>query len=212
MRVISVNIARPSLVARNGRTYSTAINRRAVSGPVELTRDGLAGDRVADDRHHGGPDQAVCCYPHEHYPYWQERLSRPLEPPAFGENLTTEGLLEAQVCIGDVLGTGSARVQVTQPRQPCWKLANKHAAPQLPAWINALGYTGFYLRVLEPGIVRAGDELTPIERPCPNLTVWTVMQLLLTGEPRELLEACAGLELIGRSCRRQLAEKLRTGR
>jgi MOSC domain-containing protein YiiM len=211
MRVISVSAGRPALVVCNGRTYSTAINKRPARGTVELNAEGLAGDRVADDRHHGGPDQALCCYPYEHYPHWQKQLNRFLEPPAFGENLTTQGLLETGTCIGDILEVGSARVQVTQPRQPCWKLANRHHERRLPAWINALGYTGFYMRVLEPGEVCAGDELTLVERPCRSLTVWTVMQLLLNGGPETLLERCVELDLLGRSCRRQLADRLRAG-
>ena len=111
MRIISLNIGRPQLHLRDGRPYSTAIDRRPVEGPLELTESGLVDDRVSDSKSHGGPDKALCCYPHEHYAAWRALLASPLTVPSFGENLTTEGLLEDAICIGDTLAIGSAVLQ-----------------------------------------------------------------------------------------------------
>src|ERR1051325_11063003 len=107
MRVVSLNIGRPQLRLKEGRPYSTAINRRPVDGPVELTATGFVDDRVSDSKNHGGPDKAVCCYPVEHYAYWRERLAAEMPLPSFGENFTTEGLLEEDVCIGDTFDVGT---------------------------------------------------------------------------------------------------------
>jgi MOSC domain-containing protein YiiM len=171
MTVACVSIGRPQIMLRDGRRISSAINRRPVEGPTLLTKDGFEGDQVSDQRVHGGPDKAACCFPLEHYAHFSQQLGRELAPPSFGENLTLEGLVEADVCIGDVLQLGAATVQISQPRQPCQKLALKHAAPELPRWIVQTGYTGFYVRVLTPGPVARGDRVTLIQRPNLAITV-----------------------------------------
>lgn len=135
MHLVSLNVGRPQIVLRDGRQYSTAINRHRATSRVALGPEGLDGDRVADRNVHGGPDKAVCCYSREHYPYFSELLGHELAVPAFGENFTTAGLLESEVCVGDTYRVGSAVVQITQPRQPCFKLANKHRQPQIIEWI-----------------------------------------------------------------------------
>jgi MOSC domain-containing protein YiiM len=180
MHIVSVNVGRPELVVHGERTYSTAINKVPAGGRLWLSLDGFPGDHVADSVHHGGPDKAVCCYPTEHYPTWQERLGHGLGPAAFGENLTTAGLLEDAVCIGDVLQIGRARAQVTQPRQPCWKLANKQGEPRLVLWLNEALHTGFYLRVLEPGEVGVGDAVDLLDRPHAGYTVARAMRVMLS--------------------------------
>lgn len=179
MHLAALNIGHPAVLVRHGRQYSTAINRKPVSGPVVLGPSGLEGDRVSDDRVHGGPDKAVCCYPSEHYAHFSARLGVELAVPAFGENFTTAGLVETEVCIGDTFRVGAALVQVTQPRQPCAKLAMKHDTPDLIRWVNETGYTGFYFRVLESGPVAAGDALTLLARPRPGLTIASAMRTRL---------------------------------
>jgi len=177
--LISLNIGRPQLLVKNGRQYSTSINRRPVEGPLELGMEGLAGDRVSDLKFHGGPDKAVCCYPSEHYPHWRARLGTPMEVPSFGEGFTTRGLLETEVCVGDVFRVGTATVEISQPRQPCSTLANKHDEPRLIAWVNETGYCGFYFRVLEAGRVQTGDALTLHDRPYPDLTIAMLFTTML---------------------------------
>lgn len=177
MLVHSVNIGRPQIVLAPGRQYSSAIGRRPVPGPVELTTIGFAGDRVSDEKVHGGPDMAACCYPLEHYAWWNERLGRELAIPSFGENLTTSGLLETEVCIGDTYRIGTATVQVSQPRGPCFKLAHQLGAAEAISWIHENGFSGFYLRVIESGVIRPGDEIQAISRPNPDFPVRLLLRL-----------------------------------
>jgi MOSC domain-containing protein YiiM len=161
-RVVSLQVGRPRKVEHEGRTVRTAIFKDAVEGPVRLDPLGFEGDGQADRRYHGGPDQAAYAYPREHYAHWAARLpDRIGEPGLFGENVTTEGLLESDVHFGDVLRLGGARVQVTTPRVPCFKLGIRTGDPGLVEAFLQSGRLGFYLRVIEPGPVAAGD---PIER------------------------------------------------
>jgi MOSC domain-containing protein YiiM len=121
-----LNVGQPADLALPRGTIKSAIVKTPVTATLELTERGLQGDRQADLTVHGGPDKAVCVYPVEHYPYWQNRLRIPLEPGAFGENFTTSGLVESEVCIGDIYSVANAVVQVTQPRQPCFRLGARH--------------------------------------------------------------------------------------
>ena len=178
----SLNIGRPQSLVHRGQTFRSAINRTPVRAAVVLGRDGFEGDCVSNVRVHGGPDKAACVYPHEHYAHWQQRLGRPMGVPSFGENLTTLGLLEAQVCVGDVYAIGAARVQVSQPRQPCANLIRKHDEPRLPAWINEQGFTGFYFRMLEPGNVAPGDGIALLERPRADWPVTRLCQARLNEQ------------------------------
>jgi MOSC domain-containing protein YiiM len=212
MLLVSVNVARPRLVARQGRTYSTAIDKQAAAGAVELTETGLAGDKQADQSAHGGPDKAVCCYAREHYAFMAEQLGRPLpDSGAFGENFTTEGWLEDACCIGDVhrqIG-GPVVVQITQPRQPCFKLAGKLDWPDVIRLIHHTGFSGFYLRVLTPGPVRPGDRFELDERPNPGLTVRAAMAARFDpAADRTLLERLAAAPGLSDGWREQFQERL----
>lgn len=144
---------------------SSGIVKLPVDAPVLLTKEGFVGDGQADREAHGGPDKAACVYPVEHVPAWAEWLDeRDLPPGAFGENLTTTGLLETDVHIGDVFALGETVVQVSQPRGPCYKLGARWGRKELPARMAREGISGFYFRVTEPGQVRAGDEFALLER------------------------------------------------
>lgn len=154
------------------KPWSTGFYKQSVLNPIWLGYEGLKGDQQADRRYHGGSEKAVCVYPGEHFPYWLEKLGfDELPNGAFGENFTTSGLLETDVCIGDIYTIGDARVQISQPRQPCWKLARRWQVKDLTAQVERTGYTGFYFRVLKHGIVEAGTEFGLIERPFPQWTI-----------------------------------------
>ncbi|MEN3942362.1 MOSC domain-containing protein [Prosthecobacter sp. SYSU 5D2] len=154
------------------RAWSTGFYKQPVLQSIWLGYEGLKGDQQADRRYHGGAEKAVCVYSLEHYPYWQQKLGlADLPNGAFGENFTTTGLLETEVCIGDVYSIGEARVQVSQPRQPCWKLARRWQVKDLTAQVERTGFTGFYFRVLHHGTVSAGTEFTLLERPCPQWSI-----------------------------------------
>ena len=180
------------------RQFTSAIWKTPLPGPVRVTRLGVEGDAVADPRVHGGPDQALLMYDGEHYPRWRAEWGvTELGAGAFGENLTVAGLTEESVCIGDVLEIGTIRLQVTATRQPCATLARRHQRRDLVREVFATGRSGWYLRVLEEGIVEAGLPVLVVERPNPD---WTVRVALLVYRDRAhdpkraaALGRCAGL-------------------
>jgi len=159
MKIRSLQIGMPETVEVGGKEKVTGFCKRPVAGPVHLGPEGPAGNGVADTKHHGGVDKAICCYPHEHYAYWEARVGHPLGEAAFGENFTTEGATEETVHIGDRFRVGSAVVEVTQPRQPCSTLAFVWERKGLVKEVEESGRTGFYLRVVEEGEVAAGDTI-----------------------------------------------------
>jgi len=165
MKLISVNTGLPREVTWHGRNISTAIFKQPVEGRVALRRLNLDGDRQADLSVHGGEDKAVYCYPVEHYEYWRRELPRRDFPMAvFGENFTTDGLLEGGVHLGDQFCIGSAEVVVTQPRLPCYKLGVRFQCDEMVKLFLKSGRTGFYLAVISEGEVGSGDEITVIAR------------------------------------------------
>lgn len=165
LKVISVNVGRPQLVVSNEKPVSTAIFKHSVTGRVAVRRLNLDGDRQADLSVHGGPSKAVYGYPSEHYEYWKQELPE-MELPwgAFGENLTTAGLLESELNIGDKFQAGTAVIMVTEPRMPCYKLGIRFGRSDIIKRFLASRRTGFYFAVLEEGDVAAGDRIELIER------------------------------------------------
>ncbi|WP_167852208.1 MOSC domain-containing protein [Hymenobacter elongatus] len=148
-----------------GRLWVSSIRKAEITGPVWLDTLNLAGDAQADQKNHGGLDQSLCVYPGVHYHHWAERLGRPLPPGSFGENLTLAGeWREQDVCLGDVFSFGEAVVQISQPRSPCYKLGRRWQLPLLPKWLQDSGRTGWYMRVLQPGLVAPTDTLELTER------------------------------------------------
>ncbi len=185
------------------RPWTTGFFKEPVEGPVWLGRTNLVGDGQADRKNHGGPDKAVLAYSAEHYPIWRVELNRPDLPyGAFGENFTIAGLTEETVCIGDVYAIGEARVQVSQPRQPCWKIARRWRIKDLTARVRETGRTGWYLRVLEEGYVEAGMPVELLERPFPQWTVARATEIMhRRNEDREAamaLAACPALSAVWR--------------
>ncbi len=171
-RLISVNVGVPREVAKRGKTVTTGIFKEPVEGRVRLRRLNLDGDRQADLSVHGGVNKAVYVYATEHYDYWRKELPH-LDLPwgMFGENFTTEGLLDDAVRIGDRFQIGSAEVVVTQPRFPCYKLGVRFGRADMVKRFLASGRTGFYLAVLKEGEVGAGDPIELIGRDEGNVTV-----------------------------------------
>ncbi|MEG7924656.1 MOSC domain-containing protein [Bacillus cereus] len=162
-QLLSLNIGLPKEVTYGGKVVHTGINKKQVKEPVYLSFVKFNGDGQADLVHHGGVDKAVCVYTGDHYPYWEKELSQDLVYGAFGENITVSGMSEEDVCIGDTFELGQAIVQVTQPRQPCFKLAKKYNIPKLPLYFQKTGYTGFYFRVLKEGWVSSVDTLKRLQ-------------------------------------------------
>ncbi len=168
----------PDAVNPFDRPWTTGFYKQPVSGPVELGRLGLRGDGQADLENHGGPDKAVCVYSADHYPGWRQALALDLPTGAFGENFTIAGLTESQVCVGDVWRIGEVVLQVSQPRQPCWKLARRWRIKDLAAQVVENGRTGWYFRVLAVGAVASGTQLELAERPRPEWTIERANQVM----------------------------------
>ncbi|WP_138493861.1 MOSC domain-containing protein [Paenibacillus pinistramenti] len=163
-RLQSLNIGRPVLLQGHSKEVMSGFGKVPTEERIYLSAVNLEGDGQGDTVNHGGVDKAVCVYCYEHYPYWEKRLNRKFPPGAFGENVTLEGLTEEDVRIGDIFEWGEAVVQVSQPRQPCYKIGVYHQLPEFTAYVEQTGYTGFYFRVLKPGFVSKRDGLTRLEK------------------------------------------------
>lgn len=159
------------------RAAPSAIAKRPIKGRLMLGPEGFIDDQQADRRNHGGPDKAVHHYAFDHYAEWIAAIGPHAlleQPGGFGENLTTSGMTERSVALGDIFRLGQAIIQVSQGRQPCWKLNARFAVPDMAIRVQTTGMSGWYYRVLQPGLVEAGDELILQERISPE---WTIHRL-----------------------------------
>ena len=165
--------------------WTTGIYKAPVSGPVFVRTTGLEGDRQADLEAHGGADKAVCVYAGDHYAEWQRTPElASIGPGGFGENFTVRGITEEDACIGDLFRAGDLMVQISQPRQPCWKLARKWRIRDFADRVIRAGRTGWYFRVLAEAQVSAGAELVLVERPFPDWTI-EASNRVMHGRPRD---------------------------
>ena len=206
MKIISVNVGASREVIWKNITVQTAIFKEPVAGAVAIQAVNLAGDQQADLTVHGGLEKAVYAYPAEHYDYWPKQLSNAsLSWGAFGENLTTEGLWEDKLCIGDVLGVGSAVLRVTQPRMPCYKLQLRFNRDDMVKRFLGSGRGGFYFSVIERGHVAAGSKVETLERDPAGVTVSDVVRLYLgqIGDP-ELLQRAMNVTSLPENWKTQL--------
>ena len=178
MRIISLNVGLPRVVESHGEPVVTGIFKEPVEGPVRLRKLNLDGDRQADLTVHGGVSKAVYAYPREHYEFWRRELPE-MELPygMFGENFTTEGLLENAVNVGDRFRVGEAELMVTEPRLPCYKLGIKFGRADIIRKFLQSRRTGFYFAVLKEGQVQAGDALELLSRDANNITIADITRL-----------------------------------
>jgi len=210
-RIEALYVGKPAWRRYGEREVYTSAHRLAVA-EVLLGALGFEGDAPGDARVHGGPDKAVCFYPAEHYRHWESVLGAALQPPAFGENITHSGMVEAEVCIGDIFEVGGAAVQVTQPRQPCAKLAARHGRPDLPDLVFARGFTGFYGRVIEAGLVRAGDPIVVRRRDPAGVAVTFATEVMHRKlADRSVLERLLSVEALSKAWRETLTRRLSGG-
>ncbi|HSS44574.1 MAG TPA: MOSC domain-containing protein [Thermoanaerobaculia bacterium] len=182
-RLLSVNLAVPRTFESRGRVVPTGIFKEPAAGRVQLRELSLEGDVQADRRYHGGAEKAVYLYPSEHYPHWKGFLGRDLSAGFFGENFTTEGLYEDTVHLGDTFRVGTALVQVTRPRSPCFKLGLKVGSARFIKSFLESRRLGFYLRVLQEGAVGAGDPIERITVDPARITVADDIERLYFGGP-----------------------------
>lgn len=210
MKLISTNVGLPREVEWRGKTVLTSIFKSPVSGRIPVRRLNLEGDRQSDLSVHGGIDKAVYAYPAEHYPFWREELPEfPLEWGAFGENFTTEGLLEGTVRIGDRLSIGSAEFFVTQPRMPCFKLGIRFDRADMVKRFLRSGRTGFYLAVSREGEVESGEPIRVLSRDDHAVTVSDVVSLYAADDAsQDLLRRASDLPALPESWREYFRKRL----
>jgi len=209
MIVESINIGLPKKELFHGKRSTTGIGKKSVSGPVSLTRLGFEGDGVADLKHHGGPDKAVCVYSLDHYKYWEKILRTELLPAAFGENLTVSELRGKDIHIGDIFHLGKALVQISQPRQPCGMLAARFGRKDMVRKVIVSGFTGFYFRVLAAGLVEPGISLIIKERDPRRITVAFANQTFHHDKKnRDVIESILSVPALSGSWQQDLRELL----
>lgn len=163
----------------------SAIAKKSTDDALMLGFEGLEGNQVGDPIHHGGRDKAVHLYPVEHYAFWREKypdLDLLERPGAFGENFSCSGMSEDRLCLGDIFRLGDALIQCSHARQPCWKLNHRFGKPDVLKTVVKTGKSGSYFRVLETGMVRAGDEFVQQDRPSPDWPLDRLFSLIIGGQ------------------------------
>lgn len=178
----------------------SAIAKSPVVHPVHIGAQGIEGDEQGDLRVHGGPDKAIHHYPFDHYAFWRAEHPHSLlgAAGAFGENFSSSGWTEAHIHIADVIRVGTATLQVSQGRQPCWKLNDRFGYADMARKMQSSGRTGWYYRVLEAGTVSQGDVMTVVERPCADWPLSRLVAVLFDRTlKRELLQEASQLPLTG---------------
>lgn len=198
MKLISVNVGLPREVTWDGGTVKTGIFKQPVQGSIHVRRLNLDGDEQADLSVHGGPGRAVYAYPVEHYAYWRRELpDRELPWGSFGENLTTEGLDESVLQIGDRFRIGTAELVVTQPRLPCYKLGIRFERPDMVKRFLQSRRTGVYFAVAQEGELSGGDPIELMARESKTLTVAEITRLYaFQKDDREMLQRAVQLEAL----------------
>ena len=210
MRIVSINVGLPREVQGRGKMVTTSIFKAPVAGRVRVGRLNVEGDRQSDLTVHGGAEKAVYVYPSEHYAFWREELPGVALPwGAFGENFTTEGLLEDGIHIGDRLRIGSADFTVTQPRMPCFKLGIRFERADIVKRFLKSGRTGFYLSVSREGGVAAGDAVTLTAHDEKAISVTDIVKLYTAdGENQELLRRASKLPALPEGWRDYFRQRL----
>lgn len=202
------------LAAIDERGTLSGIDKKPVAETLHLSATGFVGDHQGDLKHHGGIEKAVHHYPSDHYRIWREEIgAAPIldQPGAFGENLSTSGLTEDDVAVGDRFRLGGALLEVSQGRQPCWKLNRRFGLSDMARRVQQSGRTGWYYRVIEEGCVCADDALVLVERRCPD---WSIRQLwhylYVDTMNRGALQEIANLDILPASWRDYAAKRLAT--
>lgn len=209
MELLAISIAVPHEIEHNGRRISTGIYKHPVDTSVQATRLGIEGDAQVDLENHGGPDKAIYAYTIENYRVWERELGKnPFPFGQFGENFTVSGMPDESVHIGDQFLIGRIIVQVTQPRVPCFKLGIKMGDPGFVSRFMHSGRVGFYLRVLAPGRVRAGDTILKVKEDPGRLNIRDAMLARVQGpRRREIIEQALGIEALSEAWRQDLTQR-----
>ena len=199
-----------------GSDAQSGIMKTPVERPLRLGPEGFEGDEQADRRVHGGVEKAVHHYPLDHYPLWREELGdlpALADPGGFGENISALGPTENTVAVGDVFRLGTALLQVSQGRQPCWKLNHRFEVPDMARRVQQSGRTGWYYRVLEDGLVKTGDRLELVDRVAPDWTLHRLWHALYVDRLNlDELKGIAALDVLAEGWRKYAVRRLESGR
>jgi MOSC domain-containing protein YiiM len=214
--IVSIQVGQPTSYLHEGavdgkkRQWTTAFFKTPVTSSVRVGWLGVAGDQQADRENHGGLDKAVLAYSADHYPYWRTHLNLPdMLQGGFGENLTIAGVDETGVCIGDRWRAANVLFEVSQPRQPCWKMGRRWRIVDLPKQVIQNGKSGWYLRVLEEGELVAGLPIELLSRPHPTWTIARASRLLYhENDDVVALEELANIPELSRAWREELLERI----
>jgi MOSC domain-containing protein YiiM len=195
------------------RPWRTSFYKYPVTGPRWMGTTNIAGDAQADTKAHGGPEKAVLAYSADHYPLWKQELPDvPLDHGGFAENLSITGMSEATVCLGDSYRIGDALVQVSQARQPCWKISRRWRVSDFALRVQKTGRTGWYLRVLQEGEIEAGMDVKLVERLHPEWTIARCNEVMhVLKKDRDLAAELASLPELAASWRKTLEKRAATG-
>lgn len=208
MKIISLNIGKPKTSLYNNKEYISGIGKHRVKN-VLLTKEQFVGDDVANPQFHGGPDRSVCFYPYEHYEQWEQEFDTSLMVPAFGENLTVNGMLEKDVCIGDIFQIGGAVVQITQGRIPCSTISKyNHIDPLLKRTIETC-YTGYFARVLNEGVIMDNSEIVLIDKHPLQINVFHTMYTYFHSNDTDSIQQIIEVNELASDMKNKFIKKLK---
>ncbi len=209
MYIVSTNIGNPTTIQWKGKEQITGIYKRPVNEPIYLENNDVLKDSVIDRKYHGGNDKACYAFSEKHYSYWK-KLYPDLDWSwgMFGENLSISKLDESEIFIGDIFKIGEAVVQVSQPRQPCFKLGIRFGSQQMVKQFVEFGYSGVYFRVLTKGFVKTGDKVELVDKNIDSLSVKEVFRLIYQNNQnnKDQVIKALKLETLAESCKNDLKQ------
>ncbi|WP_168122634.1 MOSC domain-containing protein [Paenibacillus sp. HB172176] len=207
--ISSVQVGEPVLIDHGNKQVLSGIWKRPSDHPIYASRLGMEGDAQADTVNHGGEDKAICAYFGSRYSYWEAEYGRPFPNGSFGENITISDWTEEEICIGDVIAGDEVVLQVSQPRQPCFKLGLRHSLAELPVRVRETGYSGFYFRVIQEGNIRSGEPLKVVQKHSAGCSIMQANQVMYvhTGD-RVKIEQLLTVEPLSESWKKQLQSRL----
>lgn len=186
--LVSVQIGQPKVIDDGEQPWTSSFFREPTTQPVQLTKLGIVGDEVADKKHHGGIDKAVLIYSADHWEFWEREIGSSMPNGGFGENLTVQDAVEGSVCIGDRWSVGEVVLEVSQPRQPCWKLGRRWSRSDLPKLVVQTRKSGWYARVIQEGLIQSGQPMKLQERHHPDWSVARANQVFYGNSPQDKAE------------------------
>ncbi|QGH33385.1 MOSC domain-containing protein [Gracilibacillus salitolerans] len=207
--IASLNVGKPTVHQLDGQEIKTGFKKTPTHQPNYLTVTGFENDGQADLKNHGGEEKALLMYPKDHYRYWEEKYQRDFPYPAFGENITIVGLTENDLYIGDVFQLGEAEIQVSQPRQPCYKIAKVHDLKDMPAVVTETGFSGYYFRVLKEGVVKPTDRLIKVKEDPQQVSPVDVFHCLFHDRKnRKKMEQYLQIEALAPNVKKSLTKRM----